>query len=126
MRDLNELWHYAAVVQHGGFSAATRATGIAKSRLSKSVARLEERLALRLIERSTRRLRVTELGQEFFRHCQAMLESAEQAPGVPEPPPGRAARRPGRAAGTVDDGEPVRALIDWLADDLGKVLRPAR
>jgi DNA-binding transcriptional LysR family regulator len=79
MRDLNELWYYALVVQHGGFSAASRATGVSKSTLSKGIARLEDRLHVRLIERSSRRLRVSELGQEFYAHCQAMVESVDMA-----------------------------------------------
>ncbi len=82
MNDLNELAHFAAVVQHAGFTAASRATGIPKSSLSKSVARLESRLALKLLERSTRRFRVTDVGREFHEHCVAMLESAESAEAV--------------------------------------------
>lgn len=82
MRQLDELWAFAMVVQHGGFSAAARAIGVSKANLSKTVARLEQRLQLRLIERSTRRLRVTAIGEEFHRHCQDMLEAADAAEAV--------------------------------------------
>src|SRR5271157_4940982 len=60
MLDLNDLYFFAGVVKHGGFSPASRALGIPKSRLSKHVARLELRLGVRLIERTTRRFKVTE------------------------------------------------------------------
>ena len=54
MDDLNALYYFAAVVQHHGFSAAARATGVEKTRLSRRVAELERRLGVRLLQRSTR------------------------------------------------------------------------
>ena len=62
MQDLNDLQYFAQVVRHGGFSAASRATGELKSKLSKRVAQLERDLGVRLIERSTRSIQVTEIG----------------------------------------------------------------
>lgn len=79
MLDLNDLSLFAAVVRHQGFSPAARALQVPKSKLSKHVARLEERLGVRLIERSTRRFRVTETGEEVYQQCQAMLAGAEAA-----------------------------------------------
>ncbi|PWK89890.1 LysR substrate-binding domain-containing protein [Fulvimonas soli] len=79
MQDLNDLYFYAAVVEHGGFSAAGRALGIPKSRLSKRIAQLEERLGVRLLQRTTRRFAVTEVGERFYAHCRAMLEEARAA-----------------------------------------------
>jgi DNA-binding transcriptional LysR family regulator len=64
MQDLNDLYYFARVVEHGGFAAAGRALGIPRSKLSRRVAVLEERLGVRLIQRSTRRFSVTELGLE--------------------------------------------------------------
>ncbi|NMW24878.1 LysR family transcriptional regulator, partial [Rhodanobacter denitrificans] len=61
LQDLNDLYFFAAVVEHGGFSAAGRALGVPKSRLSKRVAQLEERLGVRLLQRTTRRFVVTEV-----------------------------------------------------------------
>lgn len=52
--DLNELYYFAKVVEHGGFAPAGRALGIPKSKLSRRVALLEERLGARLLLRSTR------------------------------------------------------------------------
>jgi DNA-binding transcriptional LysR family regulator len=77
--DLNDLAYFAEVVGHGGFAAAGRAMREPKSKLSRRVAALEERLGLRLIERSSRRFRVTDTGQAFYERCRAMLAEAEQA-----------------------------------------------
>jgi Bacterial regulatory helix-turn-helix protein, lysR family len=51
LQDLNDLHHFEQVVRHGGFSAASRATGEPKSKLSKRVAQLEWDLGVRPIER---------------------------------------------------------------------------
>ena len=80
--DLNDLFFFAHVVEHGGFAAAGRALGIPKSRLSRRVAALEERLGVRLIQRSTRRFSVTELGLLYHRRCVAVLVEAEAAQAV--------------------------------------------
>ena len=79
MRDLNDLAFFAAVVEHGGFAAAGRALGIPKSRLSRRVAALEDDLGVRLLQRSTRRIAVTAVGQQFLAHCRAMLAEAQAA-----------------------------------------------
>jgi DNA-binding transcriptional LysR family regulator len=79
LADLNDLRFFAAVVEHGGFSAAGRALGVPKSRLSKRVALLEQRLGVRLLQRTTRRLALTEVGERFHGHCRAMLEQAQAA-----------------------------------------------
>jgi DNA-binding transcriptional LysR family regulator len=79
LQDLNDLYFFAAVVEHGGFSSAGRALGVPKSRLSKRVAQLEERLGVRLLQRTTRRFVVTEVGERFYAHCRAVLEEAQAA-----------------------------------------------
>ncbi|WP_114241121.1 LysR substrate-binding domain-containing protein [Dyella sp. C9] len=79
LQDLNDLYFFAAVVEHGGFSSAGRALGIPKSRLSKRIAQLEERLGVRLLQRTTRRFVVTEVGERFYAHCRAVLEEARAA-----------------------------------------------
>lgn len=79
MRDLNDLYYFVQVVEHGGFAPAGRALGMAKSKLSRRVALLEERLGVRLIQRSTRRFAVTEIGQTYCQHCKAMLVEADAA-----------------------------------------------
>lgn len=77
--DLNDLYYFAQVVEHGGFAPAGRALGIPKSRLSRRIAALEERLGVRLILRSTRRFSVTDIGNRYYTHCRAMLTEAEAA-----------------------------------------------
>ncbi|SFQ22399.1 LysR family transcriptional regulator [Pseudomonas borbori] len=79
MHDLNDLFYFAKVVEAGGFAAAGRALGIPKSRLSRRIAELENRLGARLLQRTTRKLVLTDLGERYLRHCQAMLLEAEQA-----------------------------------------------
>src|SRR5579859_3975388 len=80
--DLNDYLLFAEIVVHGGFAAAGRALRMPKSTLSRRVAALEARLGVRLIERSSRRFRVTEVGQSFYERCRAMLLEAEQADAV--------------------------------------------
>src|SRR5690348_16205689 len=84
MQDLNDLYYLAQGVIHCGFAPAGRALDLPKSKLSRRIAALEERLGIRLIQRTSRSFTVTELGQEFFRHCQALLVEAEAAQEVVE------------------------------------------
>ena len=79
MQDLNDLYYYVQVIDHGGFAPAGRALGIPKSKLSRRIALLEKRLGVRLIQRSTRRFSVTEIGQDYYAHCKAMLVEADAA-----------------------------------------------
>jgi DNA-binding transcriptional LysR family regulator len=79
MQDLNDLYYFAMVVDHGGFAAAERALGIPKSRLSRRISQLESDLGVRLLQRSTRRFAVTDVGQGVYRHAQTMLAEAQAA-----------------------------------------------
>jgi len=79
MKDLNDLYFFVQAVDHGGFAAAARALGMQKSKLSRRIGLLEDQLGVRLIQRSTRRFSITEIGREYYRHCVAMLVEAEAA-----------------------------------------------
>ena len=79
LNDLNDLLYFAEVVERGGFAAAGRALGIPKSRLSRRIAALEARLGVRLLQRTTRRLSLTDVGETYLRHCQAVREAAQAA-----------------------------------------------
>lgn len=79
MQDLNDLYYFAKVVESGGFAAAGRALGIPKSRLSRRIAELETRLNASLLQRTTRKLALTAVGERYLQHCQAMLLEAEMA-----------------------------------------------
>jgi DNA-binding transcriptional LysR family regulator len=82
MQDLNDLFYLVQVVDHGGFAAAGRALGIPKSKLSRRILLLEERLGVRLLNRSSRRFSVSEIGREYYDRCAAMLVEAEAAEQV--------------------------------------------
>ncbi len=79
MQDLNDMLYFAEVVDRGGFAAAGRALGLPKSKLSRRVAELEARLGVRLLQRTTRKLSLTQAGELYHRHCVAMREDAEAA-----------------------------------------------
>ncbi len=70
---------FTAVVRSGGFTAAARQLGVSKQGLSDQVTRLETSLGVRLLERTTRRVRPTEAGERYFARCVAILEQAEEA-----------------------------------------------
>lgn len=82
MQDLNDLALYAAVVRHKGFTAAAKALSVPKSKISKRIAALEDRLGVRLIERSTRKLAVTDVGRSFYERCEAVLSDVQSAEAV--------------------------------------------
>lgn len=79
MQDLNDMLYFAEVVDQGGFAAAGRSLGIPKSRISRRIAELESQLGARLLQRTTRRIALTDVGDAFYRHCVAMRESARAA-----------------------------------------------
>src|SRR5215217_6820078 len=79
MQDLNDMLFFAEVVDRGGFAAAGRALNIPKSKLSRRVADLEARLGVRLLQRTTRKLSLTQAGEIYHRYCVAMREQAEAA-----------------------------------------------
>lgn len=79
LQDLNDLSLFAQVVQHGSFSAASRATGVPKSRLSRRIAQLEKDMGVQLLRRTTRQVRVTALGEAFYERCRAMVAEAQAA-----------------------------------------------
>jgi len=79
MQDLNDLYFFANVVQEGGFTAAGRSLGIPKSRLSRRISELESRLGARLLQRNTRGISLTDLGNRYYQHCQVVIAAAEAA-----------------------------------------------
>ncbi|GAB1256679.1 LysR family transcriptional regulator [Aurantivibrio plasticivorans] len=79
MIDLNDYYYFVHVVEKQGFSQAAKALDMPKSRLSRHVNRLEQRLGARLIQRTSRRFHVTDVGQTFYRHARALLDEMEEA-----------------------------------------------
>ncbi|WP_419903769.1 LysR family transcriptional regulator [Kiloniella sp.] len=77
--NLNEMAIFATVVENESFTASAKLLGVSKSAVSKQVSRLEDRLGIRLLNRTTRRLSLTEAGAVFFEKCQTVIAVAEQA-----------------------------------------------
>lgn len=75
--DFNAAKIYVSVVDQGSFSAAAKVLDTPVSTVSRKVSELEEKLELRLLERSTRQLRLTEAGEVFYEHAQRSIEEAE-------------------------------------------------
>lgn len=79
MQDLNDLYYFAKVVEKGSFAAAARTLGLPKSRLSRRVATLESALGVRLLQRTTRKLALTETGKVYYEHAQQVMAQADAA-----------------------------------------------
>ncbi|MFT0534431.1 LysR family transcriptional regulator [Castellaniella hirudinis] len=77
--NLDDLPIFAAVIRQGGISAAARELGMPKSTVSTALTRLEQGLGLRLLDRSSRSLRVTAEGEAFHRQAQLILDQAREA-----------------------------------------------
>ncbi|WP_439893015.1 LysR family transcriptional regulator (plasmid) [Ralstonia sp. 25C] len=76
MKRFDDLYLFTRVVEAGGFSAAERATGIPKSRLSRRIAELETQLGTRLLQRSSHRVSVTPVGEAVYRHARDMADAS--------------------------------------------------
>lgn len=79
MIDLNDYALFAVLVEEQGLAAAGRRLGLPRSTISRRLSTLEARLGVALIRRSTRSFSVTDIGQEFYHYCRAMLSEAEAA-----------------------------------------------
>jgi DNA-binding transcriptional LysR family regulator len=79
MTDLNELQIFTAIAQEMSFTRAAGAVGISKAAASRAISNLEERLSIRLFERTTRRLALTEAGEIYLMHAKRAMEGAEDA-----------------------------------------------
>lgn len=76
---LDNMALFAAVGHHGSFTAAAEALAMPLSTLSRRVAELEKQLGTKLLERTTRRQRLTEAGQVYLKHCQQVVHEAREA-----------------------------------------------
>jgi DNA-binding transcriptional LysR family regulator len=79
MIDKNAMSLYVKVVENNSFSRAAEREGIPVSTVSRKISELEKALGVRLLERSTRRLRMTEIGQDYYERCRRGLEEFETA-----------------------------------------------
>jgi DNA-binding transcriptional LysR family regulator len=79
MTNVQHLVSFVRTAEHGSFSAAARILGLTPAGVSKNVARLEGELGVRLFQRSTRRLALTEGGERFLRQVEGPLGALQAA-----------------------------------------------
>ncbi len=79
MQNLNDYYFFVQVVKYQGFTKASENLGITKSKLSRRISELEDRLGVRLIQRNTRKFTVTEIGQQFYEYCKKILQEVDHA-----------------------------------------------
>ncbi len=103
-----EMQSFAAVVDAGSFVSAAEALAVSKAAVSRHVADLEARLGVRLLQRTTRRLSLTDEGQAFYARCKDILAAIEEAEG-------EASSRAGEASGLLRVNAPVSFGILHLA-----------
>jgi len=115
MIDLNELQLFAQVAHEQSFTLAAKHLGLPKSSVSRAITRLEARLGVRLFERTTRRVALTEAGEIYLERCQRVLDEAEQADLVI----GALQARP---RGRLRVGAPVAFARSILGPILGRFL----
>lgn len=82
MIDLNDYFYFVQVVEKQGFSAAAEVLGMPKSRLSRHVKNLEERLDTVLIQRTSRQFHITDSGRLFYQHARSLIDEMELAETV--------------------------------------------
>jgi LysR family transcriptional regulator AphB len=76
---LDDMMVFRLVVESGSFTGAALAMDLPKSNISRKISRLEKQLGVRLLERSTRSLGLTEVGQVYFQHCGRIFEEMQSA-----------------------------------------------
>ena len=79
MMNLNELQIFSLVAQASSFTKAAAQLRVPKSSVSRAISRLEQRLTVQLIQRTTRSVRLTDAGKLYIVHCRRVIEEAEQA-----------------------------------------------
>lgn len=76
---LTDMAIFAAVVEQNGFSAAARSLQMSKSNVSRRISSLEDRLQLKLMHRTTRKIGLTESGRVYYEHCARLVAEAHEA-----------------------------------------------
>ena len=115
MEDLNTLYYFTQVVEHRGFAPAGRALDMPKSKLSRRIAELEDRLGVRLLHRSSRHCTLTEIGQAYYQRCLAMRVEAESAAELIE-------RNRSEPQGVVRISCPTALLNTWVGPMLTRYM----
>jgi DNA-binding transcriptional LysR family regulator len=82
MKDLNNVFYFAKIVEHGSLSATSETLGVAKSMLSQHLSKLEKELGVQLIKRTTRTLQVTDIGFRYYEQCLVILKEMDRASSI--------------------------------------------
>jgi DNA-binding transcriptional LysR family regulator len=106
--DLNDLRIFVEIVEHGSFTAAANALGLQTSKLSRRVRALEEELGVRLLNRTSRSLSLTEIGRRFHQHCVALVAESKAARDIVD-------QTRSKPQGTVRISCPVGLLSSGIA-----------
>jgi len=109
----NDLLIFARVAETGSFTAAATRLALPKSTVSRRISRLEEQLGERLMVRTTRRLRLTELGEAMLEHARALVSEVEAVRSLAEH---RQAQPSGRLRVSMPSDVANLLLADMLAD----------
>lgn len=80
--NLNDVRLFLRVVETNSFTAAAETLGIQKSTISRRIGQLEDELGVRLLQRTTRKLKLTNEGQELFERCRPLIDELEQLPDL--------------------------------------------
>lgn len=113
--DLNDLRLFAEVVERGSFTSAARGLGLQTSKLSRRVRALEEELGVRLLNRTSRSLSLTETGRQFHQHCLALVAESKAAKEIVD-------QTRTRPQGTVRISCPISLLSAGIAAILSQYL----
>ena len=116
MTDLNELQIFAAIAREMNFTRAAKALGISKAAVSRAITNLESRLSIRLFERTTRRLTLTEAGEIYLTPVRRAMEEVEEADAA-------VTRLTERPRGTLRVAMPVTLARSSVGPKLAEFLR---
>jgi len=111
--DLNDYFYFVHVIEKKGFSAAATALDMPKSRLSRHVAQLEDRLGVRLLQRTSRHVAPTEEGNSFYHHARKLVDAMELAEAAMD---NRSGSLSGKVVISCSTGVAQFLLIDILTE----------
>ena len=114
--DLNDLRLFSEVVEHGSYTAAARSLGLQTSKLSRRIRALEEELGVRLLNRTSRSLSLTETGRQFHQHCLALVAEAKAAKDIVD-------RTHSKPQGTVRIACPVALLESGISTIIARYVQ---
>lgn len=113
---LDELRTFLRMVEEGSLSAAARSQGLSVNAVSRRLAQLEERLGVRLAERSTRRVVLSDEGRRFAERCRSILAEVDDAEEELRP-------STGQLRGTVRVAVHPTVVSETTLDEIGRLLR---